>query len=546
METYLESDNVTYDSIICRVTDDYLADADPDALPLDVGVELLTLTNQAIDDYNQTCAKGKRMRQLTKLDPYQMARVLVELHHAIRLYWLGFGDKDNSSLALYHGEGNDWGTYDISDTYISQVIRAYSPTYRKRDIEETILAATHIAPGCERTEDPGLIAVNNGVFDYRTKMLMDFDPELVFMSKSHVDYVAGAQNPNITMPDGEAWDVETWMTSLSDDPGVVNLLWQMIGAVIRPNERWDKAILMYATSGNNGKGTLCQLMRNICGVGTYASISVKDFGKEFMLAPLMRVSAVIVDENDTDSFLGSAEAFKAAVTHDVMRINIKMKEPKDIRFNGVIVECLNELPRFQDKSDSLYRRILPVPMTKSFTGIERKYIKSDYLNREDVLQYVLFRVLNMDYYEFDEPDACKGLLDEITENNDPLRQFLNEVMPRFAWNGVPWNLFYDFYVAWYFRCFNKKPSLGRNTFIKNVKGLLPNYPEWEVKEKFRSNTYITTTEPLFVEYRVESAFDPGYHGEDPGRKILIPQNQLFRGIVRNKFVTAAADGEDEE
>ena len=31
---------------------------------------------------------------------------------------------------------------------------------------------------------------------------MDFDPELVFTTKSHVNFVDGAANPHITMPDG--------------------------------------------------------------------------------------------------------------------------------------------------------------------------------------------------------------------------------------------------------------------------------------------------------------------------------------------------------
>ncbi len=227
-------------------------------------------------------------------------------------YWLGFGERDNASLALYHDDGPEKGTYDVSDKYIGEVIGRYCPTYTTKDIREAANAALRYALSAKRNEDPSLIAVNNGIFDYQTKMLMNFDPEIVFMSKSHVDYVDGAQNPHITMPDVEDWDVESWMESLSDEEGVPNLLWQMVGSVIRPNVRWDKAILMTATSGNNGKGTLCRLMRNICGEGTCTSIPIKDFGKEFMLAPLMSVSAVIIDENDTDSFLSSADAFKSA------------------------------------------------------------------------------------------------------------------------------------------------------------------------------------------------------------------------------------------
>ena len=60
----------------------------------------------------------------------------------------------------------------------------------------------------------------------------------------------------------------------------------------------------------------------------------------------------------------SGEAFKSAITHDVLHVNIKMKEPVDIRFNGLIIECVNEMPKFQDKSQSMYRRLLPIPSTR--------------------------------------------------------------------------------------------------------------------------------------------------------------------------------------
>lgn len=539
-----ECEEATYNSLIRHVTEDFLGTADPDWSPEKVEHELLTTTNNYIDEYNRCHGKGERIHSMTTLVPYQVAQILIARHHAVRLYWLGFGERDNASLALYHDDGPEKGTYDVSDKYIGEVIGEYCPTYATKDVREVADAAMRHAPAVKRNDDPNLIAVNNGIFDYQTKMLMDFDPKIVFTSKSHVDYVDGAPNPHITMPDNKDWDVESWMESLSDDEGVPNLLWQMVGSVIRPNVRWDKAILLSATSGNNGKGTLCRLMRNICGEATCTSIPIKDFGKEFMLAPLMTVSAVIVDENDTDSFLGSADGFKAAVTHDVLRINIKMKEPKDIRFNGVIIECVNALPRFQDKSGSLYRRLLVIPMNKNFEGIERKYIKDDYLGRSDVLEYVLYRVLNMDYDKFDEPEACKASLLEVEENNDPVRQFLAEVLPAMHWNGISWKLLFDLYVAWYQRCYNKRPSLGRQAFMRNVRDLLHEFPEWEEKNQFRAGPYIKGPEPLLAEYWVESARDISYRGPDRNRMFRTPEpDERMRGIVRDVLMQSTSDGD---
>ena len=91
-----------------------------------------------------------------------------------------------------------------------------------------------------------------------------------------------------------------------------------------------------------------------------------------------------------------------------------------------MVQCVNEMPRIKDKSGSFYRRLLIVPFDKCFTGKEREYIKGDYLKRSEVLEYVLYRALNMDFYKFSNPHVCKSLLNEYTEYNDPVQEFFQE------------------------------------------------------------------------------------------------------------------------
>lgn len=64
----------------------------------------------------------------------------------------------------------------------------------------------------------------------------------------------------------------------------------------RPNVAGDKSAWLYSESGNNGKGTLCELMRELCGKKSYAAIPLADFGKDFYLTQLLNASAIIVDE----------------------------------------------------------------------------------------------------------------------------------------------------------------------------------------------------------------------------------------------------------
>lgn len=190
-------------------------------------------------------------------------------------------------------------------------------------------------------------------------------------------------------------------------------------------------------------------MRKLCGKGTYASIPLSDMSKDFMLEPLTRATAIIVDENDVGTYIDKAANLKAIITGDTIAINRKFKQAISYQFKGFMVQCLNEMPRIKDKSDSFYRRQLFIPFTKCFTGEERKYIKQDYLKRTEVLEYVLYRVLNMNYYELDTPQTCQDALNEYKQFNDPVRQFMSEIMSQLVWDLVPFTFLYELYCAWY-------------------------------------------------------------------------------------------------
>lgn len=94
-------------------------------------------------------------------------------------------------------------------------------------------------------------------------------------------------------------------------------------------------------------------MRQLCGKGSYTSIPLGDFGKDFMLEPLVRgCTNILVDENDVGLYIDKAANIKALITGDIVQVNRKFKTPISLRFRGFMVQCLNSMPRIKDKSDS--------------------------------------------------------------------------------------------------------------------------------------------------------------------------------------------------
>lgn len=485
--------------------------------PEEAQLELLQHIQQLVLNENGYRPKRDQLKPPEVLPPVAIAMLMAAMYSIRRIPCAGEeSDSKYDALGIYQTEGPNEGIYDTSDDAFEAIVYRFNSLYRPQDFRMVMRILSLITERRTPCREKNLIAVNNGIFDFGAKTFQPFSPDLVFLSKSRVDFYPGPTNPVIHNPDdGTDWDVESWMAELSDDPEVVNLLWEILGAIIRPNVAWNKSAFLYSESGNNGKGTLCQLMRNLAGKGNCASTSLANFRGRFSLEPLMRASAIVVDENDVGTYIDKGALFKAIVTGDVMQIDRKYEKPLAFRFRGFMVQCFNEMPRIKDKSESLYRRLLFIPFEKCFTGAERKYIKEDYLSRPEVLQYVLHRVLHMDYYELCNPKACQAVLNSYKTYNDPLRQFVEEVIPQLTWDFVPLTFLFDLYKSWLRANNPGGQTLGKNTFNRNFIMLMNDHPGWKVVEtKQRPGQRMSKPEPLISEYNLLNWKNPLYSGSN--------------------------------
>lgn len=439
--------------------------------PKDITEQVISLTQNEFRRHNETAPEGTKMSVPTDLTPAMIAKIMLRMYSIKNINCAGKGtDESYDILGIYQEDGPDKGIYISREKEIEKKISEFNPELTEVQIKQTMNILRIEADRVERCSDPDLIAVNNGIFNYKTKILEPFDSEKVFTAKCRVDYNPVASNITIHNPkDNTDWNVEDWIKELFDDDDIAECIWQIMGAIIRPNVRWNKAAWFVSEKGNNGKGTLCVLMRNLAGERTCAAIPLSDFGKDFMLEPLIHASSIITDENDVGTFIDKAANLKAIITNDVIQINRKFKTPIAYQFKGFMVQCVNEMPRTKDKSESFYRRQIFIPFTKCYTGIERKYIKNDYLNRKDVLEYVLYKILNMNYYEIKVPESCEKALEKYKTYNDPVRDFLLEVTSEACWDCFPSTLLFDMYKNWFKKKQSKRYSSGQKYIYRRCK-----------------------------------------------------------------------------
>lgn len=529
---------VTREEAVRQVTREYLESLDKANPPeiLEQKRVLMERMRDAIDGMNAVLGKDEKWQKPSGLCSSQIADLMMSLHHVVRIRFSEDEDEnDFQCIGMYVPEGRDAGIYTLNRSARQALARKYNYQITAKDMSDIEAVFAAEADTLYVNRERNLVAVGNGIFDFDAKMLLPFTHEKVFLSKSYVDYVPGAVNPVIhNADDNTDWDVESWMRELSDDKGVPELFWEIIGAVIRPNVRWNKFACFYSESGNNGKGTLCELMRQLCG-GSSVSLSLTDLGTDFKLGKIVGKSAIITDENDVGIYVDKAANLKAVVTGDQLLINRKFMQPVTYHFYGFMVQCLNEMPRVRDRSDSFYRRQLFIPFTKCFTGMERPYIKNEYLKRRDVLEYVLYRVLNMDYYTLSEPDACKAALDEYKLYNDPVKQFVDDIFPQLQWDLVPFRFLYDLYCSWVKIEIPGSKPLGRQPFMLDILKEVSHMSDWICRDKnmaISTRKKMDAPEPLICQYDLKDWMDPTYTGNDPVKKARPMLKSSYKGIER--------------
>ena len=505
-----------------------------------IAKEVMTEIDKALDVAN-TSRKGKGLPKWpnqTKLGFTEIALIINHLYITKKISFLSNPtSEDDDILGIYMEEGPKRGTYSIDDTWLEKIAyRLASYELTTRDFREVKSVLRTLAEHTSITRDKNLIAVNNGIYKRDEQKLIDFDPKYVFITKSPVDYKKDAKNVVIKNPDGTLWDVESWMKEIAQDEEIKDLLWQIVAASIRPNHGWTKAIWLYSEVGNNGKGTFCELVRNLAGAGNWISLQVSEFSKEFALGGLLQSSVVVTDENDVGKYIDDVANYKAAVTGDSFTINQKFKNPVTASFSGLIIQCMNGFPKTRDKTGSFYRRLLMVPFNKSFTGIEKPYIKRDYLARKEVLEYVLLKTLHMDFSDFNEPEVCKRIVNQYEEYNDTTVQFWNELRDEFVWDCLPSQFLYDLYISWQKRNAPYGKPVNKLTFMKELEFIVDRDEDWEFKanqeDRIRVANKMDKVEMLIIEYNLTRWMDPLYTGNVPEKITNFERKQSYRGILR--------------
>lgn len=340
------------------------------------------------------------------------------------------GDISSKDRSLLYYYDFDTGLYVNSDIELKKFALKveYSSTNRTwaNVIEILKMNATLVKP----LEDRYLIPVQNGVYNLQTKQLEPFDPSYIITSKIATAYKNNAVKPTF-------WDVDKWLSSLAcGDEEIVTLLWQIMNEAINPNHTRQKIGILYGQSGNNGKGTFQTLLINLIGRKNVSTLKPTEFNEKFKVSQLIGKVCNIGDDI-SDAYIDDISNLMSIATGDPITAEDKGKPAFSIYSKAFCLFSGNGLPRTRNK-DGWGRRLLIIPFNADFSGqVNDPKIKEQYVYDTDVLEYVLKKVLEMDFDKFIEPQAVMDEIREYQKHNDNIQAYIEDVYIQNDYHTIP-------------------------------------------------------------------------------------------------------------
>lgn len=211
-----------------------------------------------------------------------------------------------------------------------------------------------------------LLVLQNGMLDLddlangEDPELLDFDPCWFGTSVLPFEYDPGAKCPQFKQflyqvlernpEDGKA---------LHKGDKRLRVLQEWFGYTLLCDGRFQKFLLMVG-EGSNGKGVIQNLWIKMLGNGNVSHVSLDQLSGEFALQPLLgKMANICGDLCEIDAV--AEGVLKRLTGQDNLTVNRKNQPMLSMAPAVKLVFATNTLPRFQDKSRGVWRRLIAMP-----------------------------------------------------------------------------------------------------------------------------------------------------------------------------------------
>lgn len=309
-----------------------------------------------------------------------------------------------------------------------------------------------------------LINFQNGLLNISTLELSPHSPEIY----STIQIPCGWSGRG-----GESPIFDTYLETLTNgDKDVEQLLLEYIGLVISNIPGYmTKSGLFLTGAGDTGKSKYLELLARLIGADNYAETDLSKIEERFGTFPLW--GKRLAGSGDM-SYMSVRElkTFKKLTGGDRIEFEQKGKDAFTGRYNGCLLFCCNEMPKFGgDQGEHVYERITLVPCRNIIPKEKRDpQILDKILPERSAIIYkavLALRVFIERGYKFNIPEMCVAAREVYKIENNNVLQFLEEcTVPREQTNSkifTSTGAMFNAYTTWA-RQNNYRHSASRSEF----------------------------------------------------------------------------------
>lgn len=308
--------------------------------------------------------------------------------------------------------------------------------------------------------DVKYIAVKNGIYNIDDHKLKDYDPNIILKNKVPVNYVSGAY-----------YDVtdNTLNKLVTNEKQLRLILEEIFGYTMFRRNELAKAFILTG-DGSNGKSSFLKMVRRLVGSDNTASLDLKELNQRFKTAELFGKLANIGDDISNE-FIKDNSEFKKLVTGETINVERKGRDPFDFTNYAKLIFSANKMPRINDTSNGLTRRLLFVPFRAKFSSNDDDFdpFITDKLLSDASMEYVLILGLNglkrlLKNHKFSTSKIVNNEAEKYEELNNPIIAYLREEEPKLV-NETTKDVYVE-YSIWCNESGNK--PVGQRTFTTEV------------------------------------------------------------------------------
>ncbi|MFC1613920.1 phage/plasmid primase, P4 family [Gemmatimonadota bacterium] len=296
-----------------------------------------------------------------------------------------------------------------------------SAGYQERMLKMAAIDAA-IEPGKFDT-DPYLLNVWNGTLDLENGTLYQHDKDDLNTKIMKVKYKSDAECPQF---------IKFLARIMNRDRQKIAYLQRIMGYILTGDIK-GQVFFIFWGPGANGKTTFMEVMRALLGdysiQAEYRSFVAGSFKNAIRndLAALKGSRLVVASEAETSHKLNET-LMKQVSGGEALFTRFLFKEYHEYRPTFKIVLVTNNLPKIQERTEAIWRRIKLVPFNVTIPAEERNPNLLDDLKEElpGILNWALTGCLKWQKQGLNEPSSILQLTERYIDKCDPLGRFFRD------------------------------------------------------------------------------------------------------------------------